>query len=233
MSTNLVLLAKQNSIENAIALAADSISKKDIPGYQSSKIHVGSENRGGSHFLKHLGEIRNTTSGEIKNTHQPLDIAATKGYFQVRTPQGDRYTKNGHFVLSPQGTLQTTEGFAVLNSGGAEITIKDASSVTFGHDGTISTPTGVLGKLKVVTFKDEQELDDKQLRGYFSSTQEELLPSNLSVMQGALQGSNVDGVKVMLDFTMLTHEWMDTHQIQKKHDDFERNLHDKLIPTNA
>ncbi len=233
MSVNLVLLSKQHAIESAIDLVSDAISKKEIAGYQSSKVHVTAESIGNIEFAKHMGAIRNTAPGDVKLTHDPLDIAAPQGYFQVRTPKGDRYTKNGHFMLSPQGVLQTTEGYSVLNAGGAEINIKNASSVTFGTDGTVSSPTGILGKLKVVNFKDEQELDDKGLAGYFSTKQEEIIPKSLRVTQGALQGSNVDGVKAMLEFTMLTHEWMESHQIQKKHDTFEQNLHDKLIQTNA
>ena len=41
---------------------------------------------------------------------------AGKGYFVVQTPNGDRYTRNGHFKLDEQGrvAVQSTTTYALL-----------------------------------------------------------------------------------------------------------------------
>jgi flagellar basal body rod protein FlgG len=54
----------------------------------------------------------------------PLDIAmATKGYFQVQTPNGIKLTRDGRFKLDKHGNLLTLEDFPVLSDAGLPITL--------------------------------------------------------------------------------------------------------------
>ena len=44
----------------------------------------------------------------IQNTGAPFDLAINgKGYFTVQTPQGMRYTRDGHFTLDANGQIVT------------------------------------------------------------------------------------------------------------------------------
>ncbi len=62
--------------------------------------------------------------GRIMVSKNPLDIAmATKGYFQVQTPNGIKLTRDGRFKLDKDGNLLTLEDFPVLSDAGLPITL--------------------------------------------------------------------------------------------------------------
>ena len=57
--------------------------------------------------------------GAFKETTSDFDLALDgKGFFSVATPYGERYTRNGSFVLGKEGFLVTKEGFPVLGENG-------------------------------------------------------------------------------------------------------------------
>lgn len=57
--------------------------------------------------------------GALKATESDFDIALDgKGWFSVQTPYGERYTRNGSFILGKEGYLETKEGFPVLGVDG-------------------------------------------------------------------------------------------------------------------
>lgn len=66
------------------------------------------------------GVFTDHTQGMAKVTNNPLDVAIEgKGFFEVLTPQGVRFTRNGSFQLNGDGVLVTLEGYPVLSKGGA------------------------------------------------------------------------------------------------------------------
>jgi flagellar basal-body rod protein FlgG len=57
--------------------------------------------------------------GALKETSSDFDFALDgKGFFSVATPWGERYTRNGSFVLGKEGMLETKEGYPVLGENG-------------------------------------------------------------------------------------------------------------------
>lgn len=63
------------------------------------------------------GTYTDFRQGNLRVTQNPLDVAVDgKGFFEVSTPQGNRYTRQGSFHISPQGRLETVDGFPVLAS---------------------------------------------------------------------------------------------------------------------
>ncbi|TFG63837.1 MAG: flagellar hook-basal body protein, partial [Spirochaetales bacterium] len=59
------------------------------------------------------------TQGAFKQTDNPFDMAMEgRGFFAVETPYGERYTRNGSFILGKEGMLLTKEGFPVLGEQG-------------------------------------------------------------------------------------------------------------------
>ena len=60
--------------------------------------------------------------GRIMVSNNPLDIAiATKGYFQILTPNGVKLTRDGRFKLDKEGNLLSLEDFPVLSDSGMPI----------------------------------------------------------------------------------------------------------------
>lgn len=57
--------------------------------------------------------------GSLRETNNPADIALHgKGFFAVDTPHGERYTRNGNFILGNGNILMTKEGFPVKGEKG-------------------------------------------------------------------------------------------------------------------
>lgn len=230
--SNLVMVSSQIAMEKEINLLSEALAKKGVVGFQSSTPKFEEHVRDGVSYVKFTGVLRDMDRGALTHTGQKLDVATTKGYFAVTTPQGIRYTRNGHFHLSPTREIINTDGYALLNEGNAPIVLEDGENVTISQDGTISTENGVIGRLKVVGFANEQNLNDDDLKGYFKSDEPEVVPENYEIHQGYLEGSNVDSIKTLSRFSILANRWKASHQIQKRHDDFELEAPSKLAPVN-
>ena len=57
--------------------------------------------------------------GSLRETGNQLDIALSdKGFFAVETPHGERYTRNGSFILDKDNYLVTKHGYKVLGENG-------------------------------------------------------------------------------------------------------------------
>lgn len=63
------------------------------------------------------GTYTNFRPGTLKVTQSPLDVAIDgPGFFEVGTPSGVRYTRQGSFKLAMDGRLVTPQGYPVLSS---------------------------------------------------------------------------------------------------------------------
>ncbi len=58
--------------------------------------------------------------GSLKATSNPLDLALEgQGFFVVETDEGERYTRNGSFLIDKDFFLVTKDGYKVLGENGA------------------------------------------------------------------------------------------------------------------
>jgi flagellar basal-body rod protein FlgG len=80
------------------------------------------------------------TQGEMQTTSRQLDVAIQgDGFFQVTTPNGVRYTRDGSFSTNATGQLVTSAGYTLEPN----ITIApDARSISIGTDGTVTVFSG-------------------------------------------------------------------------------------------
>src|SRR5690606_29353253 len=101
----------------------------------------------------------NMQQGTMVETGHALDAAITgDGWFSIRTPQGEAYTRSGEFAVNQQNLLVTLQGFPVLSDDGAPVEIHARGTVTLSGDGQISVlgagdnPNDIqlLGQLKLV-----------------------------------------------------------------------------------
>lgn len=136
-----------------------------------------------------------TAQGILTQTGNPLDLAIEgDGYFQVETPDGLRLTRAGAFNVNAVGDIVTSDGHPVLGLGGAPINVPPGNaSVTVAADGTVSLGDRLLGQIGVVSVPPGANLQRES--GVMFSTDAPLLASDDStVLQGHLEGSNVDAI---------------------------------------
>jgi len=87
-------------------------------------------------------------------TDAPFDLAIFgEGFFGVQTPNGIKYTRNGHFLRNNEGFLVDSNGNYLLDDQGKRIQITDIrSKITFLEDGSIYAGDQPLGKLMIRNF---------------------------------------------------------------------------------
>jgi len=160
----------------------------------------------------------------MKKTHNDFDLALEgKGFFAVETERGERFTRNGSFLIDDNSYLVTKEGYKVLGENGY-IQVKH-NNFKVDKDGTILYnsiyPNEDLGimvdreqnsfdfpqikdRLKIVNFYDPRELV-KEGNNFFRESIHSGKPDILevgggrpNVMQGFLETSNVNPVLEMV-----------------------------------
>ena len=141
--------------------------------------------------------ITDFSSGSLRETGNPLDLAIVgDGFFVIDTPEGNVFTRNGNFSLDADGRLTTQDGYSVLGSGG-EIQIT-GNEVRISEDGSILVDGQATDTLRVVRFENPTLLT--KIGGtYFMDENDagmmDVESTDLKVRQGYLEGSNVTGIK--------------------------------------
>ncbi|MGL4524614.1 MAG: flagellar hook-basal body protein [Spirochaetia bacterium] len=76
--------------------------------------------------VEHNETFTSFEQGSLKQTENAFDFALgnneserAMGFFVIETPYGDRYTRNGSFVLGKEGYLVTKDGYRVMGENGA------------------------------------------------------------------------------------------------------------------
>jgi len=89
--------------------------------------------------------------GRLRQTGNDLDLAIRgAGFFEVKTPQGIRYTRDGGFHVDPQRRLVTEDGYPVMGAKG-ELKIPPGTT-TINPRGGIYVNGEQFGTVKVVDF---------------------------------------------------------------------------------
>lgn len=145
------------------------------------------------------------TAGSITPTGNPLDVAIQdQGLFAIRRADGqEAYTRAGKFHLDPQGYLVTTGGHKVLNEQGHPIQIPEASEeILIQPNGSVRIKVSgqmmdsPLTRLKLVN--PMPHTLERQGDGLFTSVEDLLPAEEVHVLQGSLEGSNVNAAQAMV-----------------------------------
>ncbi|WP_334190295.1 flagellar basal-body rod protein FlgF [Noviherbaspirillum sp.] len=158
----------------------------------------------------------NFSAGPIQQTGRDLDIAVQgKGWIAVQLEDGtEAYTRNGSLKLSENGVLQTQSGINVLGDGGP-ISIPPNVNITIAKDGTVSAmandfkpgPSNVLGRIKLVNPPEDTIVrgDDGLFRVRGGEPAD--ADAGVSLIGGALEGSNVNVVDAMVNMISLARQF--------------------------
>ena len=165
----------------------------------------------------------NFVQGPLKQTENDFDVALEGGGFlTVQTPQGERLTRNGAFLVNSDGYLVTKTGDFVLGENGP-LRLKKNNFV-IDQDGAVWQNTAFaadekrlvsqaenqwesiekVDRLRIVDVKRERYLQ-KQGNSYWKTT-DESGPAVVSgpdarpkLRQGFLEGANVNAVQEMVE----------------------------------
>jgi len=233
----LVSLSQQLAAYRAMDVIANNLANVSTPGFkrEAAKFeeyiaHVRpAEDQKGPQtvsFVKDAGVLRDSIQGNTEKTGATYDLALTSsGYFQVQTPAGMRYTRDGHFSLDSEGNLVTGEGYQVQGDGGAITIAPIDGEISIAPDGTVSSVVnGVgnqLGKVKVVDFANDAALT-KVGSNLYSTNQQPITPATVNMRQGSLEASNVQPVIEISHMIEVMRAYEATATLSKSQEDLMR-----------
>ena len=164
----------------------------------------------------------NFTQGTPRETSSDFDMMLEgSGFFAVATPYGERYTRNGSFMLGKEGYLVTKEGYPVLGENGfinikannfkvddegrvwVNAAYQDIPELMVGRETNQWEEPVLLDILKIVEFELDRYLEKRGSSLYRESQTSG--PAYIAsgdarpkVIQGFIEASNVDPVVEMV-----------------------------------
>jgi flagellar basal body rod protein FlgG len=184
---------KMNLVANNMANVSTPGFKKDVPvfeGYlvKQSKTYFG--------------------AGPFELTDRDLDLALDgPGFFQIDTPAGVRYSRNGNFKVNSDGQIVTMDGDPLI---GAGFVPEGALKVIVEREGQVQAidadgEAAIIGQIALVEFPDPNMLI-KEGYDLFVPKSPDFLPepaAQTRVEQGFLEKANVNPVNEMVQMIEL------------------------------
>lgn len=241
-SPSYIILSRLSAQMRASDLTAHNLANADTPGFRASRpvfaeVVTRQGRVAGPRSASEVGYAwdraswRDATTGPITTTGNPFDLALSgEGYFVLETPRGERYTRAGRFVLGQDGRLLDHAGHPVLNANSQPIALApNDTRVEIQGDGTIRSENGVLGRLRVVRFGNEQALRAEGDRHFDAAGEPPEEVARPNIVQGAVEGSNVRSVQEMTRLMAELREFQLATQFLEREGDRQQSAIDRLL----
>lgn len=172
----------------------------------------------GVNFQKIVSDF---TLGELTETGGKLDLALNQsGFFRVVDEEGNTYyTRDGSFKLNEEGALVTSTGEYVQGTNG-NIYIH-GNEVEIGRDGTVIVDGNVVGRLDIVDLENREFLRKIGYNLYqmAEGAEPQEVPYEGEVLQGYLEGSNVNPIYEMVEMITLLREFEASQKLIRVQDE--------------
>ncbi|MEY4757117.1 MAG: hypothetical protein RL459_1922 [Pseudomonadota bacterium] len=162
--------------------------------------------------VRTVATSRSFSQGSLQQSGNNLDVAIQgNGFFQVTTPDGTAYTRDGAFQIDNQGRLVTSSGFPVVGVGALPA---NAKGLTIAADGTVSasvtdgsgaTTMQAAGRISLASFINPAGLEPKGQNLYAESVASGQANEGNpganglgTLQQGFLETSNVNVVQELI-----------------------------------
>jgi flagellar basal-body rod protein FlgG len=147
-----------------------------------------------------LSHALDARPGPIKPSGRDTDVAIMgRGFFEVQTADGPRYTRNGSFILDAERRLTTPDGLPVSGDGGP-LAI-EGGEFSIAADGTVTVDGQSVGRLRLVDFSDPSRLEhvgDALLKAPADLAPQPVPVEETVMAQGHVEGSNVNPVDTLV-----------------------------------
>lgn len=176
----------------------------------------------------------NLAQGSFEQTGSQLDVAIDgEGFFVVETASGDRFTRAGSFAINAAGELVTSAGYRVLGDGGPIVLDPNDTNISIARDGTISTPAGERGKLRIVRFDETAQLTRFGDNLFSSSVEPQPATPRTTVVQGSLEKSNVHPILEISRMIEVTRAYTTLANLMSRNDELRQSAIERLADVPA
>jgi len=207
-----IALSRLDAQQRAMSVVANNIANASTSGFKAQHVLFGdyisqqdgeAVGPGGETqaYTQDLATFRDLAQGQFQSTGNPLDLAlGGEGYFTVAAAGGTRLTRSGRFERLTDGTVTDEVGNALLDDSGRPLRLPvQDHDVTISSDGTVTTESGVAGKIGIVLPDSPNAMQSegsKLLRSDGKTTP----VTEPKLVQGMLEGSNV---QIMSEMTRM------------------------------
>lgn len=196
-------LTRQSGLKREMSVLANNIANASTTGFRQEGIVF-------SEFVKRAGaapslsmavadiQTHSMRQGTLNQTGGDLDLAIEgDGFFLIETPDGNMLSRAGSFTPNADGDLVTHGGHRLLDAGGAAIFVPpDASNLSVASDGTVSTQGRAIAQVGLFQPAEGDHLT-RRSGVMFQSGSDPEPAENARILQGFLEGSNVDPISQM------------------------------------
>ena len=210
-NTNYIALSRQMALWKQMDIISNNMANMNTAGFKQDEALFTSylvqtpEAQGiGStplFFTEDFGSFQNFAEGAIMETGNTFDLAI-KGdaFFCLETNAGEMYTRKGQFSLDADGKLVTSDGAVVLSENNEPFFFAPGETeIIISQNGDVMTENGPIGRLKLVSFANNQKLQ-KVAGSMFENVEGNEMKignNNAIVAQGAIEKSNVNAIEEM------------------------------------
>lgn len=188
---------------------------------------------GDTSYVNPQGTFTSFEQGGMKSTGSAMDLAVEgKGFMEVGTPDGVRWTRNGALQLDNNGRLVTKEGYPVLREGQGDPAQRaiqlTGRNLTISQTGEVFDGGNSLGKLSLVEFQNADDLQKVGNSNYTlkaNATSVPVAARDARFHQGYIETSNVNVVEEMTEMISANRVFEATQKAIQAHD----QMDDKLI----
>lgn len=232
-------LSQQMALHHLMEVTANNMANMNTPGFKSQDVlfreylNKTGDTEGKISQVQDFGTFRDVSQGALTQTGNPLDVALQgDGYFAVQTQDGIRYTRAGSFSFNDKGQIVTQSGQAVMSSGNGPLAMQQgAARLTIMQNGEVASEKGSIGKLKIVSFDNEQDLVPVGNGLYEARGTQEKTVAKPYVVQGALEGSNVQPILEMNKMIEILRLYQSAQNMITNDHDMQRSMIQKLTQT--
>ena len=207
-----VALSAQVSTQRRLETIASNVANMNTPGYRADGVSFEAQVvRAGDNRVAYVstgaGYI-SRASGAMLKTNNPLDVAVRgDAWLAVKSGGATIYTRDGRMRMSETGALETLTGATVLDAGGAPIQLDPTGGPpTIANDGMINQNGRQIAAIGLFAIDDGAKLTRAGTSGFTTDqpAQAVLDFERNGVVQGAIEGSNVNPIEEMTKLIAVT-----------------------------
>lgn len=165
------------------------------------------------------------TQASLEQTESPLDIALKgSGFFMVYDPEDPEadplFTRAGHFTLTDNGDLITPSGHFLASVNETSLMV-DGEDFQVRPDGTVLVDGEVRDQISIVNFANTQDLRKvgNNLYQFEDRYEPEEIPFEGQVLQGFIEGSNVEAVDQMVEMINVMRAYESNQKVVQTYDE--------------
>jgi flagellar basal-body rod protein FlgF len=207
-----VALSAQVALQRRLDTIAHNVANLNTPGFRADGVMFESQlAKAGDNRLAYVspgtGYIARR-AGPLIPTDNPLDTAVQgEGWFAITSGDKTVYTRDGRMQLDETGGLLSMTGAPILDVGGAPIQLDPAAGApTISKDGMITQAGRQVGAIGLFLLDADAKLTRAGTSGFTSDkpAQPVLDFNTNSIVQGAIEGANVNPVEEMTKLITIT-----------------------------